>query len=91
MLSSKSAVSPVVPDILANAGGVTVCYFEWVQDLQRLFWNEDEINGRLENVMDKAFNDAWDKAQEQGLTSAGAYFLAVERVAEATLVRGIYP
>jgi glutamate dehydrogenase (NAD(P)+) len=82
----------VVPDVVANAGGVTVSYFEWVQDLQSFFWDEDEINSRLEKVMHKAFNDAWDKSQEHKVSLRhGAYFLAIERVAEATLDRGIYP
>jgi glutamate dehydrogenase (NAD(P)+) len=83
---------PVVPDILANAGGVTVSYFEWVQDLQRLFWTEDEINGRLEQIMVRSFEAVDAKRREQNCDfRLGAYLLAVSRVAESTQVRGIYP
>ena len=83
---------PVVPDILANAGGVTVSYFEWVQDIQHFFWNEDEINGRLEQIMMRSFNAVNAKRLEQNCDfRLGAYLLAVSRVAEATQVRGIYP
>ncbi|MDE2292777.1 MAG: Glu/Leu/Phe/Val dehydrogenase [Elusimicrobia bacterium] len=82
----------VVPDILANAGGVTVSYFEWVQDIQRFFWAEDEINNRLEQVMVRSFNAVDAKREEQQTDfRMGAYLLAVSRVAEATQVRGIYP
>jgi glutamate dehydrogenase (NAD(P)+) len=82
----------VVPDIMANAGGVTVSYFEWVQDLQRFFWAEDEINHRLESIMMRAYHAMQNKADEQGTNlRMGAYLLAVARVAEATEIRGVYP
>ncbi|HEX6477491.1 MAG TPA: Glu/Leu/Phe/Val dehydrogenase [Ktedonobacteraceae bacterium] len=82
----------VVPDILANAGGVTVSYFEWVQDLQRFFWAENEINHRLESIMERAYRSVHLKAMEQETNlRMGAYLLAVARVAEATEIRGVYP
>ncbi len=83
---------PVVPDILANAGGVTVSYFEWVQDLTHFFWEEDDINAKLEKTMVKSFNAVQQKCDEQQCDyRMGAYLLAIARVAEATQVRGIYP
>jgi glutamate dehydrogenase (NAD(P)+) len=82
----------VVPDILANAGGVTVSYFEWVQDFYSFFWDDDEVDRRLEVYMKKAFDGVAAKAAEHRCSlRGGAYVLAVGRVLEATLVRGIFP
>ncbi|MDB5080539.1 MAG: Glutamate dehydrogenase [Chloroflexi bacterium] len=82
----------VLPDILANAGGVTVSYFEWVQDLQSFFWNEAETNKRLHQIMVKAFAQVYKISQERKIDMrSAAYILAVGRVAEAALTRGIYP
>lgn len=82
----------VIPDILANAGGVTVSYFEWVQGLQAYFWTEREVNLKLRDIMQKAFDSVYRTSQERKVTMRkAAYILAVERVAEATRVRGLYP
>ena len=82
----------VVPDILANAGGVTVSYFEWVQDLQSFFWGVEEITQKLEMIMNKAYAAVADKAdQYQCDMRLAANMLAISRVAEATQIRGIYP
>jgi glutamate dehydrogenase (NAD(P)+) len=82
----------VLPDILANAGGVTVSYFEWVQDLQANFWEEDEINEGLKRKMTRAFREAYEQARRHGVSMRkGAYCVAVSRVAEATKLRGLYP
>ncbi len=88
----KARGIPVIPDILANAGGVTVSYFEWVQDVQHFFWGEDEINARLESIMVRSFKAVQAKRDEKDCDyRMGAYLLAVARVAEATQVRGVYP
>jgi glutamate dehydrogenase (NAD(P)+) len=82
----------LVPDILANAGGVTVSYYEWVQDQYSFFWSEKQINDTLEQAMRTAFNSVYATAHRYDTDMrTGAYILAVDRVAEATRVRGIFP
>ncbi len=82
----------ILPDVLANAGGVVVSYFEWVQGLQEYFWKETEVNAKLNDIVSRAFEETWETAQRRDVPMrVAAYGLAVQRVAEATITRGIYP
>jgi glutamate dehydrogenase (NAD(P)+) len=82
----------ILPDVLANAGGVVVSYFEWVQGLQEYFWREDEVNAKLHDIVARAFEEAW-QTRDRYDTSLrmASYGLAVQRVTEATTTRGLYP
>jgi glutamate dehydrogenase (NAD(P)+) len=82
----------VLPDVLANAGGVVVSYFEWVQGLQEYFWKEYEVNAKLNDIVVRAFEETWATRERYGTSMrVAAYGLAVQRVAEATTIRGLYP
>jgi glutamate dehydrogenase (NAD(P)+) len=82
----------VLPDVLTNAGGVTVSYFEWVQDLGRLFWDRDEIRLRLAEKLSDAFDRVWRLAEERGISLRGAALVGgIREVAAALDARGIYP
>jgi glutamate dehydrogenase (NAD(P)+) len=82
----------VIPDVVANAGGVTVSYFEWVQDFSSFFWTEDEINQRLERVMREAFAAVWQVASEHGVSvRTAAFIVACTRILQAREMRGLYP
>jgi glutamate dehydrogenase (NAD(P)+) len=82
----------VLPDVLANAGGVVVSYFEWVQGLQEYFWKESEVNAKLNDIVTRAFAETWQRHEDLGVSMRqAAYAIAVGRVAEATITRGLYP
>jgi glutamate dehydrogenase (NAD(P)+) len=82
----------VVPDVLANAGGVTVSYFEWVQDFNSYFWDEDEINHRLERLMKKAFDSIWDVSVKNNTSlRTAAFIIGCSRILKSRQLRGLYP
>lgn len=82
----------IVPDILSNAGGVVVSYFEWVQNIQSISWSEEHVNEQLKDIMDQAFQSVWDIAKDKDVSlRTGAYLIAVKRVVDAKNMRGIWP
>ena len=90
ILEDKGVV--ILPDVLANAGGVVVSYFEWVQGLQEYFWKESEVNAKLNDIVSRSFEETWELGQARSVPMrVAAYGVAVQRVAEATITRGIYP
>ena len=83
---------PVLPDILTNAGGVTVSYFEWVQDIGRLFWNRDEIRAKLAEKLNDAFDRVWEIAHERSIPlRTAALVTGIREVSAALEARGLYP
>jgi glutamate dehydrogenase (NAD(P)+) len=81
-----------VPDVLCNAGGVTVSYFEWVQDMAQFFWDEEQVNQKLRDLMLKAFRRVRDLAQKQKLSMrTAALSLGVQKIAQEKMRRGLYP
>jgi glutamate dehydrogenase/leucine dehydrogenase len=90
ILEKKGTV--IVPDILANSGGVIVSYFEWVQNIQSVSWNEEEVNAKLFEIISRAFEGVWEISREKNVTlRTGAYLIAVKRVVDAMKLRGIWP
>jgi len=90
ILNEKGKI--VIPDILANAGGVVVSYFEWVQNIQSLMWDCDEVNKALEKIMVRSFHSVWDMAESRGMSlRTGAYAIALDRLVTARKIRGIFP
>jgi len=90
ILNDKGLI--VIPDILCNAGGVVVSYFEWVQDMQQLFWDEETVTDRLQRIMVRSFHDVHNRAKELNTSMRNAALvLGIGRVAEATMTRGLYP
>jgi glutamate dehydrogenase (NAD(P)+) len=90
ILDEKGVI--VVPDILANAGGVVVSYFEWVQNLQAIFWDVDEINSMLKKIMVRSFEDVYSLAKKSNVSlRTSAYMVALERVTKASKIRGVFP
>lgn len=82
----------IVPDILANAGGVIVSYFEWVQNIQSLTWDEEEVNRTLEKIIVRAFNEVWEQSRERNTSlRMGAYMVALDRIVKAKSIRGVFP
>ena len=90
-LLEKKGVT-IVPDILANAGGVIVSYFEWVQNIQNIMWDTEEVYKMLEKLMKRAFNNVWEEKENHKTTlRMGAYIVALRKITSATKIRGVFP